>query len=79
VFLNWLLTQEGQAVFSEGLGQATRRFDVSTTELMKTGVIAVKDTDHTMADWERMNNSTEKAVQENREPAQVVAFRIFGR
>jgi iron(III) transport system substrate-binding protein len=79
VFLNWLLTQEGQAVFSEGLGQATRRFDVSTTELMKTGVIAVKDTDHTMADWERMNNSTEKAVQENREPAQAVAFRIFGR
>jgi iron(III) transport system substrate-binding protein len=79
VFLNWLLSQEGQTVFTDGLGQATRRLDVPTTELIKTGVIAVKDTDYTLADWDRLSNSTEKAVVENREPATQVAFRLFGR
>jgi len=33
VFLNWLLTREGQTVWSKSMGQASRRTDVSTDHL----------------------------------------------
>ena len=43
VFVNWLLSREGQEVFSRGLAQATRRLDVDTRWLRETGTIAAKD------------------------------------
>lgn len=33
VFLNWLLTKEGQTIFSEGMGYVSRRVDVSTAHV----------------------------------------------
>jgi iron(III) transport system substrate-binding protein len=79
VFVNWLLSREGQQIFTEAMGQGTRRLDVSTTELMKTGVIAAKDVNLTVADWDRMENQSEQAIDEVREPAREVALKLLGR
>jgi ABC-type Fe3+ transport system substrate-binding protein len=79
VFVNWLLGHEGQTIFTDSMGQGTRRLDVPTTELMKTGVIAAKDTTLTVADWDRLENQSEAAVDDVREPAREVALRLFGR
>jgi iron(III) transport system substrate-binding protein len=79
VFVNWMLGPEGQRIFSYEMGQATRRLDVATSELMETGVIPTKDANLTLADWERRNNSTEQKIDELREPAREVAYRLLGR
>lgn len=43
VFLNWLLTKEGQTIFCKGMGYVSRRVDVSSDHVLpywvpKTGV-----------------------------------------
>lgn len=43
VFVNWLLTKEGQEIYGKAMGQATRRLDVDTKWMKKTGVSAAKD------------------------------------
>jgi len=43
VFVNWLLSKEGQEIFGKATGQATRRLDVDTKWLQGIGVQAAKD------------------------------------
>ena len=43
VFVNWLLSKEGQEVYGKAMGQATRRLDVDTKWLMEHGTRASKD------------------------------------
>ena len=44
VFVNWLLSREGQEMYSRVHTQATRRLDVDTKWMPKFGVRAAKDT-----------------------------------
>jgi ABC-type Fe3+ transport system substrate-binding protein len=43
LFVNWLLSKEGQEVYGKAMGQATRRFDVDTKFLLEFGTRASKD------------------------------------
>jgi ABC-type Fe3+ transport system substrate-binding protein len=43
VFVNWLLSREGQEIFGKAVGQATRRLDVDTQWLQEIGMQAAKD------------------------------------
>jgi len=72
VFVNWLLSREGQEVFSRGLGQATRRLDVDTRWLRELGTIAAKDSMSIDEFWQVENQSEEK-LDKVRKPASNVA------
>ena len=61
VFVNWLLSRDGQEVFSRGLGQATRRLDVDTRWLKELGTIAAKDVMSVENFWQVENQSEEKS------------------
>ncbi len=43
VFVNWLLSKEGQEIYSKAQGQATRRLDVDTKAMEEFGIRAAKD------------------------------------
>ena len=43
VFVNWLLSKEGQEIFGRAVGNATRRFDVDTKWMTQIGIEAAKD------------------------------------
>jgi iron(III) transport system substrate-binding protein len=43
VYVNWLLSKEGQGLYSKAFGQATRRLDVDTKWMAEIGVRAAKD------------------------------------
>jgi iron(III) transport system substrate-binding protein len=43
VFVNWLLSKEGQEIYGKAMGQATRRLDVETKWLLEYGIKASKD------------------------------------
>ena len=43
LFVNWLLSKEGQEIYSKAMGQATRRLDVQTKWLTEFGTRASKD------------------------------------
>ncbi len=72
VFVNWLLSREGQDVVPRALGQATRRLDVDTSWLRESGVIAAKDR-LTVKDYLRIENQSEEKLEKVREPALKVA------
>lgn len=72
VFVNWLLSREGQDVVPRALGQATRRLDVDTKWLKDSGVIAAKDR-MTVKDYLQIENQSEEKLDKVREPAVKVA------
>jgi ABC-type Fe3+ transport system substrate-binding protein len=72
VFVNWLLSREGQEVTSKALGQATRRLDVDTQWLRETGVIPAKD-QMSVKDFWQIENQSEEKLDKVREPAQKFA------
>jgi iron(III) transport system substrate-binding protein len=72
VFVNWLLSREGQDVIPRALGQATRRLDVDTKWLKESGVIAAKDR-LTVRDYLQIENQSEEKLDKVREPALKVA------
>ena len=43
VYVNWLLSKEGQQLYSKVFGQATRRLDVDTSWMAEIGVRPAKD------------------------------------
>ncbi len=43
VLINWLLSKEGQEIYSLAQGQATRRLDVDTKSMEEFGIRAAKD------------------------------------
>jgi len=68
VFVNWLLSREGQEVVSRALGQATRRLDVDTRWLRESGTIPAKDT-MSVGDFWQVENQSEEKLEKVREPA----------
>jgi iron(III) transport system substrate-binding protein len=68
VFVNWLLSRDGQDVVPRALGQATRRLDVDTKWLKESGVIAAKDR-LTVRDYLQIENQSEEKLDKVREPA----------
>ncbi len=76
VFVNWLLSKEGQDLFSKALGQATRRLDVDNRALKEFGTIPAKDT-LTLEQYYKLENQSEKKVYESRDPAAELARKLF--
>jgi iron(III) transport system substrate-binding protein len=68
VFVNWLLSREGQEIASKALGQATRRFDVDTKWLKESGVLPAKD-QLTVKEFIQIKNQSEEKLDRVREPA----------
>jgi len=76
VFVNWLLSRDGQEVFSRGLGQATRRADIDTRWLRELGTIAAKDT-MSVEDFWQVENQSEDKLDKVRKPAQKSAHALL--
>lgn len=76
VFLNWLLSKQGQAVFTKALGQPTRRLDVDTSWTRQFGHVAAKDT-LTPEKYEQVENSSEDVVKKFRKPAMRLAKQLL--
>ncbi|MDP9130307.1 MAG: extracellular solute-binding protein [Candidatus Binatota bacterium] len=76
VFVNWLLSRDGQEVFSRGLAQATRRLDVDTRWLRELGTIAAKDA-LSFEDFWRVENQSEEKLDKVRKPAQTSAHALL--
>jgi ABC-type Fe3+ transport system substrate-binding protein len=72
VFVNWLLSREGQDVVSRALGQATRRLDVDTRWLREYGTIPAKDS-MSVDDFWQIENQSEEKLDKVRKPALKVA------
>jgi iron(III) transport system substrate-binding protein len=72
VFVNWVLSREGQEIVSKALGQATRRLDVDTKWLREGGVIAAKD-QISVQEYLKIENQSEEKLNKVREPALKVA------
>ncbi len=76
VFVNWLLSKEGQELFSKSIGQATRRLDVDTRSLREFGVIAAKDS-ITLEQYYKMENQSEERVYKSRDPGADLARKLL--
>lgn len=76
VFLNWLLTKEGQAGLTKALGQPTRRFDVDTKWTKEFGHTAAKEI-LTPEKYEELENGSEDVVNKYRKPAMLSAEKLF--
>ncbi|HYA29947.1 MAG TPA: extracellular solute-binding protein [Acidobacteriota bacterium] len=76
LFVNWFLSKEGQEVYTAGMGEPTRRLDVETTWLKKTGISAVKDTMNIEEFYKRENQSEDK-VYKVREPGAELARKLL--
>jgi ABC-type Fe3+ transport system substrate-binding protein len=76
VFVNWILSKEGQEIFSRTMGQGTRRLDVETQWLKEFGVIAAKDS-LTPDQYPKLENQSEEKVVKVREPAAEFARKIL--
>ncbi len=76
VFVNWLLSNEGQETFGKAIGQASRRFDVDTKRLEEFGVIPAKD--HlTLEQYHRLENQSEEKIYEVRDPGAELARKLL--
>ena len=76
VFVNWLLSRDGQAIFSRGLGQATRRLDVDTGWLRESGTIPAKDA-MSITEFLQVENQSEEKIGKVREPAAKAAHSLL--
>lgn len=76
VFLNWLLSKEGQELYSRVMVQGTRRLDVDTKWLKESGVEACKDF-MTVEDYYRLETHLESSVLKIREPAVELAKKFL--
>ncbi|MBI2347195.1 MAG: extracellular solute-binding protein [Deltaproteobacteria bacterium] len=76
VFVNWLLSKEGQEIFSKAIGQGTRRLDVDTKWLQEFGVLAAKD-GLTLEQYYRLENQSEEKVHRLREPGAALARKLL--
>ena len=58
VFVNWLLSKEGQEVWGQAMHDGTRRVDVDTKWLAQHDVVAAKD-DLTVQEYHKFRNHLE--------------------
>lgn len=76
VFVNWLLSKEGQELFSRTMGQSTRRLDVETKWLQGYGVIGAKDA-FPVEQYYKLENQSEEKIHKVREPGAAVARKLL--
>ncbi len=76
VFVNWLLSREGQTAFTRALGQPTRRLDVDTKWTREFGHVAAKES-LTPEKYDELENSSEDAIAKFRTPAMQLAEKLF--
>jgi iron(III) transport system substrate-binding protein len=76
VFINWLLSKDGQTVFTKALGQPTRRLDVDTKWTREFGHVSVKES-LTPEKYDQIENSSEDVVVKIRKPAMQLAEKLF--
>lgn len=76
VLVNWLLSKEGQEIYSKAQGQATRRLDIDTKSMEEFGIRAAKD--YIIIDeFHKHENQSEDKVKAVRRPAQEFAKKIL--
>ena len=78
VFVNWLLSRDGQEIFSRGMGVGTRRLDIDTKWLREFGIIAAKDVPLTLEQFNKLENQSEDKIYKVREPGAAVARKLLG-
>jgi iron(III) transport system substrate-binding protein len=76
LFVNWLLSKEGQEIFTQAMGSATRRFDVDTRWLKKYFVVPAKD-ELTLEQYHRLENQSEEKIYKVRDPALKLARELL--
>jgi len=76
VFVNWLLSKEGQDFYSRVMLQSTRRVDVDTRWMVKEGVEPAKDF-LTLKDYDKQRNYLEDKCVGIRMPSQKLAEAIL--
>ncbi|MGE5220016.1 MAG: ABC transporter substrate-binding protein [Chloroflexota bacterium] len=76
VFVNWLLSREGQEIFSRAMGQPTRRLDVDTAWTKQFGHIAAKDV-LTPKRFFGLENQSEEVIKSVRIPAAALARKLL--
>ena len=76
VYINWLLSKEGQELYSHALTQGTRRLDVDTKWLGKFNAAAAKDV-MTPEEFEKVRFYGEDVIKNWREPGGEYAREIL--
>jgi ABC-type Fe3+ transport system substrate-binding protein len=76
VFVNWLLSKEGQELYAKVMHQSTRRLDVDTKWLQEYGVRAAKDV-MTVEEYHKVRNHLEDKYTQVRIPAAKFAEQIL--
>ena len=76
VFVNWLLSKEGQELYVKVMHQSTRRLDVDTKWLKEFGVQAAKDV-MTVEEYHKVRNHLEDKYTRVRLPAAKFAEQIL--
>jgi ABC-type Fe3+ transport system substrate-binding protein len=76
VFINWLLSRDGQEVFTRSMGVGSRRFDIDTRWLKEYGVIAAKDF-LTLEQYHKYENQSEDKIYKIREPGAAIARKLL--
>jgi len=76
VFVNWLLSKEGQELYVKVMHQSTRRVDVDTKWLNRFGVTAAKDV-LTVQQYHKLRNHLEDKYKGVRIPSAKFAEEIL--
>jgi iron(III) transport system substrate-binding protein len=76
LFINWLLSKEGQDLYGKAMKSSTRRLDVDTKWLVEYGTQAAKDT-LTLEEYNRVRNHLEDKYAKVRAPAGKFAEQIL--
>ncbi len=76
IFVNWLLSKEGQELYGKAMTQGTRRLDVSTEWLKEAGIQGCKDV-MTVDDYLRLETHLESSVKKIRTPAIALATKLL--
>ncbi len=76
VFVNWLLSKDGQTAFTKAMGQPTRRLDVDTQWTREFGHVAAKE-GLTPEKFDELENGSEEVVNKFRKPAMALAEKLF--
>lgn len=76
VFVNWLLSKEGQDIFARAMGHVSRRFDVDSSWAKELGVLGTKDV-MSVRDYHKYENQSERKIAEVRMPASKLARELL--
>jgi iron(III) transport system substrate-binding protein len=76
VFVNWLLSKEGQEIFARTMGHVSRRFDVDSSWAKDLGILGAKDV-MSVSEYHKYENQSEQKIAEVRIPAGKLARELL--